>query len=262
MASTLITLAVLAALTVSANVLTRARQVHAIAPVAVAIVCAGLLVSAALVRPHPYSSPQVLPHYVMPYPPAGAGGPAAGACAGPYVPVGPATERLPSVVGATREPPLQIDALPGAPASVVLSSQFPGAAPTAAATVGSALSDLDLFHYVLATDPRELFFRVEIGTPRAGACAQQLVDSALAGPAGTRPLRITMLAPGPALAQHHATLACATSVNGVLEGCAWASTIDVPRRVFGVMWMSPTYVSSSNAQIGALADAVFNAVDG
>jgi hypothetical protein len=151
MESTLIGLAVLAALAFSANMLTRARRVHTIAPVAVAIVCAGLLPSAAVARPHPDASPQVLPHYVMPYPPAGAGGPLAVACAGPYVPVGPATAPLPSVVGVIRHPPAQIDGPPGAPASVVLSSRFADAVPTAAATVGSALSSLDLFHYVLAT---------------------------------------------------------------------------------------------------------------
>jgi hypothetical protein len=261
MRSTLILLAVVAALALSANMLTRARRVHTIAPVAVAIVCLGLLLSAAVARPEPL--PSVLPHYVpmpIPIPPA-AGGSVAVACAGPYMPVGPATEPLPSVVGVTRHPPAQIDDLPGAPASVVLSSQFRDAVPTAAATVGSALSDLDLFHYVLATDPRELFLRVEIGTPRVGACAELLLHAALAGPAASRSPRIIRMAPGPALAGYQAMLACATSVNGVPGACAWASTVDAPRRVFGLMWPARSE-SMSNAQLVALVDAAFNAIDG
>jgi hypothetical protein len=259
MRSTLIFLAVVAALALSANMLTRARRVHTIAPVAVAIVCLGLLLSAVVARPEPL--PGVLPHYVpMPMPPA-AGGPVAVACAGPHVPVGPATAPLPSVVGVTRHPPAQIDALPGAPASVVLSSQFRDAVPTAAATVGSALSDLDLFHYVLATDPRELFLRVEIGTPRVGACAELLLHAALAGPAASRSTRIIRMAPGPALAGYQAMLACATSVSGVPGACAWASTVDAPRRVFGLMWPARSE-GMSNAQLVALVDAAFNAIDG
>ncbi len=265
----LISLAVVAALAASATLLTRAGRVRAIAPVAAVILCVGFLVSAAAVRPSPHPMPYVMPHFVEVHPqPPGVGKPPPVPCAGPQLPIGPAASPMPAGAGVTRHPPFQIDGLPGAPGPVVLASQYPHAVPVAAATAGNVLSDLDIFNYVLASDSTDLFFQLEVGTPRAGVCAPQLVYSVLQGHDGTRTQRIAMMAPGPALARYNVVLACGLSHGGFLGACAWASTVDAPRRVFGVMWVSAsTYRASkdhlklSEAQIVALADAAFRAVD-
>jgi hypothetical protein len=255
----LIICGVAALLGLTANVLLRSGHVRAIGPVATAIVAVALLVVAGVVAP---GAPQRLPMIT----PA----PEEVTCPGNAQPLGPAAGPLPTAPGKWH-PPLQISGLPGAPGPVVFSPKINhttlGMAPQ---TIGNALLDHDDFYYVNGADSGDLFFHVEVGTPIVGACALDLVYAVLRGVDGQRTNRITTLKPGPALAHQHAVLACGMSMSDSgLNVCAWASTSDKPRPIFGATLLFPRYLASgqaehplSEAEIVAFADMAFSAVDG
>jgi hypothetical protein len=258
----LITCGVLALLGASANLLLYAGRVRAIAPVAATIVAVALFASAGVA------------HAVAPrgHGPHGLGRSDADVpCTGATKPIGPAARPLPTAAkGSKRHPPFRIDGLPGTSGPVVRASQFdygpPGGAP---AMIGNALLDHDAYYYVTASDSSRTSFQMEVGTPRAGYCAQELVYTVLRGDDGMRTQLISTLTPGPALAGRHAVLACGVSSSGSgLSACAWASTAKT-RPLFGAIWIFPTYKPDgfaehqlSHAEIVAFVDTVYAAVYG
>jgi hypothetical protein len=256
----LIICGVVALLGLSAHVLLRSGHVRAIGPVATAIVAvAVLLASVGLVAT---GAPQRLPMIT----PA----PETFTCPGDALPLGPAAGAIPTAPGKWH-PPFQISGLPGAPGPVVSSPEVDhGNLSMAPQTIGSALLDHDDFYYVNGAGPGGLFVHVEVGTPRAGHCAVQLVYTVLRGVDGQRTHNIRMLRPGPALARQDAVLACGMSMsNSGLNVCAWASTSDTPRPIFGATLFFPTFLPSgfaehplSEAEIVTFADMAFSAVDG
>jgi hypothetical protein len=195
--------------------------------------------------------------------------PAQVSCAGNAKQPGPATAPIPAASG--RRPLFQINGLPGAPGPVVRSPQNTYGVPSRAPdTIGNALLSYDTYHYVAASDSSRMFFHLEVGTPREGYCAQQLVYTVLRGVDGMRTQRIMTLTPGPALASHHVVLACGLSSSGSgLSSCAWASTFNGPRPTFGAVWIYPTFRPDgfaehqmSEAEIVAFVDMVFAAAGG
>jgi hypothetical protein len=255
----LITCGVLALLGASANLLLYTGHVRAIAPVAAAIVAVALFAStgfaAGLRGPH------------------GPGRSAVDApCAGRTKTLGPAAKPLPHAAkGSKRHPPFRIEGLPGTPGPVVRSPQFDYGPPSGApGMIGNALLDHDDYFYVTAEDSSRTSFHLEVGTPRAGYCAQELVYTVLRGGDGMRTQRIATLTPGPELAHRQAVLACGLSSSGSgLSACAWASTDKKARPIFGAIWIFPTYQPDgfaehqlSEAEIVTFVDMVFAAVDG
>jgi hypothetical protein len=269
----------------SANLLLWRRHVRAIAPVAAGVLGVALLASVAVwdaggerarvpigAAPAPAVTVPPPPQNPPPTPePAAPMTPDKIFCAGAAEPLGPAASPLPKAApGTKRNPPFEIRGLPGAPGPLVLSDMYHhGQLGMASQTVSNALIDLDDIYYVLAADSQDLFFNVEVGTPRVGDCALQLVYAVLRGTDGQRTQRIAEVPPGPVLARYHVAMAC--GVLGGNEGfgvCAWASTRNAPRPVFGAMWIRGTVVRASKEhlhmtveQIVALADAAFKAID-
>ena len=259
-----------------ANLLRRGR-VTAIASVAAAILGIALLTSVLWPRP---AGPASVPVAASPTPsrssatPAPSVSPSAGqvSCQVSGQPLGPASASIPPAPPGRRHPPFQIVGLPGAGGAVISSPQYPHAVPgRAARMIGKVLLDHDDYYYVTAKDSSRLYLHAEIGTPKAGACALELVYTALRGEDGLRAQRIAMLLPGPALARHDAAFACGMSSSGSgLSVCAWAATsLDDDRTLFGMMEIMPIYKPDgfaehqlSEAEIIATADMVFSAIDG
>jgi hypothetical protein len=274
----LITCGVVAMLGLSAHVLLRSGHVRAIGPVAAAILAVALLASASVVLTGaPQRLPVVAPAPAAPpaapadpAPPAPPVAPEKVTCPGYAQPLGPAAGPIPTAPGKWH-PPFQISGLPGAPGPVISSPKVhQGTMSMAPETIGNALLDHDDFYYVNGADSGGLFFHVEVGTPRVGDCALQLVYTVLRGVDGQRTQRITTLKPGPALARQHAVLACGMSMsNSGLNVCAWASTSNKPRPLFGATLFFPKALPSgftehplSEAEIVSFADMAFSAVDG
>lgn len=165
-----------------------------------------------------------------------------------------------------RHPPIKINGLPGAGGPVILGSeaQYQDIR-RAVRTVGTALTNYESFSYMLAARSTYGFMNLELATPKAGLCALRLVLMTLQGTDGNQVHGIKLMSPGPALARYHAVLACGGfGSSGEWDVCAWASTDNAPRPIFGALWAFGPVLREhplNEQQIVKLADLAFTAVD-
>lgn len=133
---------------------------------------------------------------------------------------------------------------------------------TIAMTLGYVMRDVDSVHYsrVAGDQNGSDTMRVEVGTPKPGACPVQLTTTALGNFEGGGHIsgihRIT--ATGPRLAAIHAVLTCG-GVPGAASSCAWAGTGPKGTPFFGFFY---GFVILPDAQLAQLVDQLYGAFTG
>jgi hypothetical protein len=261
-----------------ASALAAAGRGRTIAPILAGLTGLICLIAALALRPAPRAAGKVSPPVVASQPVAsggaetGSGDTAVTTCGrvtqslGPQV--GPAFSRtgvaLPETLpGDVQHLPGTIGRLPGLASDLVPSPGFlriDTRSTNTARILGYMMLDVGSAYYSIASGTDFPYtIQIEVGTPKPGACLQQLVFTALSAyDGGGVVYGIANVPAGQHLAAAQGIVACGRAAGDQVRTCAWAGTVgDHP--YFGSFY---GFLSFTGGQLGAFLDGLFAALTG
>jgi hypothetical protein len=258
-----------------ASALAAAGRGRTIAPILAGLTGLVCLIAALALRPAPEAASTVSPPGAASQP-AASGGAATSSGDAAVTSCGRATQSLgpqvgpgfhgtgvalpETLAGDVQHLPATIGRLPGLASDLVLS---PGPSvdtrdSNTARVLGYVMRDVTLGYYSLAsgTDTSHPI-QVEVGTPKPGACAQQLIFAELSGLGGGGEVGgIADVPAGTHLAAAQGIAACGRAAEDTVRACAWAGTAG-GHPYFGVFY---GFLSLTDGQLGAFVDGLYAAL--
>lgn len=254
-----------------ASALAAAGRIRTIAPILAGLTGLVCLIAALALRPAPKAASTVSPPGVASRP-APSGDAPMTSCGratqtlGPQA--GPGSQgtgvALPdSLADDVQHLPATIGRLPGLASDLVPSPLFTRVDTrdsNTARVLGYVMRDVSSAYYSLASGTDFPYtIQVEVGTPQSGACAQQLIFTALSGFGGGGTVYgIANVPGGTHLAAAQGIVACGRAAGDTVRTCAWAGTAG-GHPYFGFFY---GFLSLADGQLGAFVDSLFAALSG